>query len=99
MSLSCPVGIFRKTFRRLNGQGKVPEVFYPAVPIPTEEELIEAQRSWQSVLSSDTAAFMRGKRAFLSINRFERKKVRSAGILQWEVCLPVGGRAVRGKKG
>ncbi len=80
MCLSCFTDIFGETFRRLNRQGRVPEVFYPAVPIPTEEELKEAQRSWESVLSSDTAAFLRGKRVFLSINRFERKKVRSAGI-------------------
>ena len=50
-------------------------MFYPAVPIPTEEELEEAQRSWQSVLRPEAAALMRGKRVFLSINRFERKKV------------------------
>ena len=81
MHLSNSAGIFGETFRRLDRQGRVPEVFYPAVPIPTEEELIEAQRSWQSILSADTAAFMRGKRVFLSINRFERKKVHSSSVL------------------
>ena len=67
-------GIFRETFRRLDRQGKVPEVFYPAVPIPTDDELAEAQRTWRTVLPQ-LAAFMEGKCVFLSINRFERKKV------------------------
>ena len=68
-------GIFRETFRRLDRQGKVPEVFYPAVPIPTDDELAEAQRTWRTVLKPQLAAFMEGKHVFLSINRFERKKV------------------------
>ena len=53
----------------------MPEVFYPAVPIPSDEGLKKAQRSWQSVLRPEAAAFMQGKRVFVSINRFERKKV------------------------
>ena len=68
-------GIFQETFRRLDRQGKVPEVFYPAVPITRDDELAEAQRTWQTVLKPELAAFMEGKHVFLSINRFERKKV------------------------
>ncbi len=53
----------------------MPEVFYPAVPITMDNEHAEAQRTWQTVLKPELAAFMEGKHVFLSINRFERKKV------------------------
>jgi len=72
----CCAGIFGETFKRLNRQGKVPDVFYPAVPIPTDTQLQHMHSSWRDVLKPEVAAFMKGKRVFLSINRFERKKVR-----------------------
>ena len=50
------------------------------MPVPSEEELLQAQHSWQSVSNPEAAAFMQGKRVFLSINRFERKKVATGGI-------------------
>jgi len=58
----------------------VPDVFYPAVPIPTDAQLQHMHSSWRDVLKPEVAAFMKGKRVFLSINRFERKKVRG--------CMP-----------
>ena len=70
-------GVFGETFQRLSRRGKVPEVFYPAVPIPTETQLAEVASSWQMMLKPEVAAFMEGKHALLSINRFERKKVHS----------------------
>ena len=70
--------MFGDTFKRLSRQGKVPEVFYPAVPIPIAEELAHMQRTWREILKPEVAAFMEGKRVFLSINRFERKKVHLA---------------------
>ena len=36
------------------------------------------QRAWRETLKPEVAAFMEGKRIFLSINRFERKKVHLA---------------------
>lgn len=68
-------GIFLETFTRLNKRGIVPSVFYPAVQLPSDEEIAGAQTTWESRLDAELAGFLRGKRIFLSINRFERKKV------------------------
>ncbi|BDA40824.1 Alpha-1,3/1,6-mannosyltransferase ALG2 [Coccomyxa sp. Obi] len=80
-------GIFLETFTRLKRRGVVPSVFYPAVQLPSDEEIAEAERTWESRLDVELAGFLCGKRVFLSINRFERKKnlglaVHAFGILQ-----------------
>lgn len=66
-------GVFLKTFRRLKKRGIVPSVFYPAVQLPSDEDAAEVD--WEYRLDPDLAGFLHGKRVFLSINRFERKKV------------------------
>lgn len=68
-------GVFLDTFKRLKKRAIVPTVFYPAVQLPSEEDIAEAQRSWEPRLDAELAGFLHGKRVFLSINRFERKKV------------------------
>ncbi|KAK9916683.1 hypothetical protein WJX75_005759 [Coccomyxa subellipsoidea] len=80
-------GVFLKTFRRLKKRGIVPSVFYPAVQLPSDEDAAEVD--WEYRLDPDLAGFLHGKRVFLSINRFERKKnlglaVRAFGVLQNE---------------
>ena len=44
--------------------------------LPSDAALAEANAHWRSDLSADLEQFCEGKRVFLSINRFERKKVR-----------------------
>ena len=55
-----------------------PQVLYPAVPIPTEQQLADSESSWRSELHpAALLAFVKGAEGgplFLSINRFERKK-------------------------
>lgn len=50
-----------------------------AVPIPAPEDLAETEASWRRGLPKELAAFAEGGATFLSINRFERKKVGRAG--------------------
>ena len=55
----------------------VPGVLYPAVHAPSTAELQEAADSWGAELPAPLADFLRGPGPiFLSINRYERKKVR-----------------------
>ena len=53
-------------------------MLYPAVPIPTEQQLADSESSWRSELHpAALLAFVKGAEGgplFLSINRFERKK-------------------------
>jgi hypothetical protein len=62
-------GVFASTFTQLAAKGVVPQVLYPAVPLPAEEELQEASSSWQEELPSELAAFVSEGPTFLSINR------------------------------
>ncbi len=66
-------GIFADTFRILQRRGIVPGVLYPAVSIPSSEELAANRRS--AKLPPALIGFLSTARCFLSINRFERKKV------------------------
>lgn len=69
-------GIFARTFRRLHGRGLVPDVLYPAVVVPSDAQLAAARAGWKRTLPPDLARFIESRDAvFLSINRFERKKV------------------------
>jgi len=67
-------GVFASTFRSLARRGLRPQVLHPAVAIPSEEDLAEAEASVCSRLDGDFQSFLSGGDAFLSINRFERKK-------------------------
>ncbi|KAF5839212.1 hypothetical protein DUNSADRAFT_1348 [Dunaliella salina] len=67
-------GVFKKTFSRLAERGIVPDVLHPAVPIPSDGELQEADATWEAKLDRDLVSFMGGGPMLLSINRFERKK-------------------------
>jgi len=51
-------------------------VLHPAVQPPAEAALRAAASGWRSRLDPDLAAFLEDASAvFLSVNRFERKKV------------------------
>lgn len=82
----APAGIFAQTFRRLAARGMEPGVLYPAVAIPSDAALAAAADGWRRGLP-DLAAFCEGGPTFLSINRFERKKV------GWLLGGRVGGSA------
>lgn len=96
-------GVFADTFKRLDSRGIRPGVLYPAVAIPSEAALAEATAGWRRGLPPDLVRFVAGGPTFLSINRFERKKVgggvygarerRRRGRRQWE------GRGGDGKEG
>lgn len=66
---SFTAGVFGQTFKRLAGQGVQPAVLYPAVAIPSEQELKEAAASWRSELSAELVAHISKGPTFLSINR------------------------------
>ena len=69
-------GVFGETFGRLQRRGLVPRVLYPAVHPPSAAQLQDAADSWQGELPPALAQFLRGPGPiFLSINRYERKKV------------------------
>ena len=70
-----PAGVFLETFVRLRKRGIVPAVLHPAVEPPSEQALAEMRATWRAELDVGLAGFVAGKRLFLSINRFERKKV------------------------
>lgn len=53
----------------------VPQVLYPAVQLPCDEDLRALCIHWQSEVSLELGNFMRAGPLFVSINRFERKKV------------------------
>lgn len=67
--------IFRETFSRLRKRGVVPGVLYPTVGLLSDGELEAAQANWKSELPKNLTDFIGDRRIFLSINRFERKKV------------------------
>lgn len=73
--LANGAGIFSDTFKRLRRRGVVPGILYPAVIVPTEEGLTAAASAWRDELPPALVAFLGRQRSFLSINRFERKKV------------------------
>ncbi len=58
----------------------VPQVLYPAVQLPSDEGLRALCIQWQSEVSLELGTFMRSGPLFVSINRFERKKVSSTVI-------------------
>eukprot|EP00803_Ostreobium_quekettii_P006351 evm.model.scf_1870.3 EVM.evm.TU.scf_1870.3 scf_1870:26597-28325(-) len=70
------LGIFGDTFRCMDANGVAPAVLHPAVRVPQQEELDDAERSWRTELDGDLVEFLDrpGATTFLSINRFERKK-------------------------
>jgi hypothetical protein len=67
--------VFAQTFTRLHAQGIRPRVLYPAVAIPAASDLEDAAAGWRQGLPPSTAQFVAAGPTFLSINRFERKKV------------------------
>lgn len=67
--------MFAQTFTRLAARGVRPGVLYPAVAIPAAADLEDAEQGWRAGLPAELAAFIEGGPTFLSINRFERKKV------------------------
>lgn len=68
-------GMFATTFAKLHARGARPEVLYPAVAIPSSTELKQTEDGWREGLPAEAAAFIAAGPTFLSINRFERKKV------------------------
>ena len=67
-------GVFADTFTSLAKRGIVPDVLYPAVPVPSSQELQAARDSWPSMVDEGLRSFLQEHTVFLSINRFERKK-------------------------
>lgn len=72
---ACAAGIFADTFTRLHARKVVPEVLYPAVQLPSQTALQASRQQWHSLVTPQLAAFMQAGPLFVSINRFERKKV------------------------
>jgi alpha-1,3/alpha-1,6-mannosyltransferase len=66
--------VFASTFLRLTRRQIVPDVLYPAVAPPSDAALAAAASGWRAALPPRVAAALEGGRAFVSINRFERKK-------------------------
>ena len=73
--MACAAGIFAETFTRLQARNVLPEVLYPAVQLPSQSALQASQQQWHSLVTPQLATFMQGGALFVSINRFERKKV------------------------
>lgn len=68
-------GIFAQTFTRLARRNVVPPVLYPAVAVPSEDELRRAGATWRDALPPWLLAAIDGHGPLLlSINRFDRKK-------------------------
>ncbi len=78
-------GVFVNTFRRLVRRDVLPGVLHPAVRVPSQTDLERVAEHWREHFAPDLADFLGGGPVFLSINRFERKKVhqRQGG----RVCL------------
>lgn len=70
--------VFGTTFTRLRRRGLQPAVLHPACEVPPKAGIDEAERTWQSALPGALLKLLDGSPMFLSINRFERKKVRSS---------------------
>ena len=66
----------------------MPEVLYPAVQLPSESALQASQQQWQQVVAPELATFMQAGPLFVSINRFERKKVHLTSHIVPNVALP-----------
>lgn len=66
--------IFLSTFPFLARKGLIPEILYPAVHPPTDEELDHAAQHWKELLPQKVVTLMQSGPTFVSINRFERKK-------------------------
>ena len=73
-------GIFAQTFTTLHSRGIVPEVLYPAVQVPSDAELQAAHAQRQMHVSAELRQFMQAGPLFVSINRFERKKVSQLSV-------------------
>ena len=69
---------FVRTFRRLVKRDVLPGVLHPAVRVPSQTDLERAAERWREHFEPDLAKFLEGGPVFLSVNRFERKKVRAA---------------------
>lgn len=68
--------VFESTFTKLASWMK-PRILHPAVQLPDEAEIQEANMAWRTHLPEDLAKFCSDQDCtaiFLSINRFERKK-------------------------
>ena len=65
--------VFRRTFGRLRHLS--PTVLHPACQVPADADLRAAQAGWREMLPPDLADALSTAPVFLSINRFERKKV------------------------
>lgn len=61
----------------------MPEVLYPAVQLPPQPGLQASQQHWRNLVAPQLAAFMQAGPLFVSINRFERKKVWPASFGAW----------------
>lgn len=68
-------GVFAHTFRKLHQRGKVPQVLYPAVSTPSDADLEAGARAWRDELPLSVVDLTQQGPMFLSINRYERKKV------------------------
>lgn len=66
--------VFGKTFPRLAKRGIKPEILYPAVHIPSDKDLENAEQTWKSILPDEVSKLIDSGPTFVSINRFERKK-------------------------
>ena len=69
---------FVRTFRRLVKRDILPGVLHPAVRVPSQTDLERAAERWRQHFEPDVAKFLEGGPVFLSVNRFERKKVMAA---------------------
>ncbi len=63
------------TFQRLVRRDVLPGVLHPAVRVPSQTDLERVAERWREHFAPDLADFLGGGPVFLSINRFERKKV------------------------
>ena len=68
-------GVFAHTFRKLHQRGKVPQVLYPAVSTPSDADIEAGGRAWRDELPLSVVDLREQGLMFLSINRYERKKV------------------------
>ena len=78
--------MFADTFTSLAKRGIVPDVLYPAVPVPSNQELQAARKRWPSMVEEGLRSFLQGHTVFLSINRFERKKASNCMQLMHQDC-------------
>ena len=77
-----------RTFRRLVKRDVLPGVLHPAVRVPSQTDLERAAGRWREHFEPDVAKFLEGGPVFLSVNRFERKKVRMVACAGAFLRLP-----------